>query len=132
MIKKSTVGICMTEDVLKIIDSAIKKTDFKSRSEFISEAIMWYLAKLNANDISKVLSPAVESTIRSASQKCEKNITTELYRYAIEIDIISHVIAKSNGIDDETMRKLREMCKKEVEYLSGKVSFENAYRVQKK
>lgn len=132
MIKKSTVGICMTEDVLKIIDSAIKKTDFKSRSEFISEAIMWYLAKINANDISKVLLPAVESTIRSASQKCEKNITTELYRYAIEIDIISHVIAKSNGIDDETMRKLREMCKKEVEYLSGKVSFENAYRVQKK
>ena len=61
-----------------------------------------------------------------------KGFTTELYRYAIEIDIISHVIAKSNGIDDETMRKLREMCKKEVEYLSGKVSFENAYRVQKK
>ena len=61
-----------------------------------------------------------------------KGFTTELYRYAIEIDIISHVIAKSTGIDDETMRKLREMCKKEVEYLSGKVSFENAYRVQKK
>ena len=85
MSKKSTVGICMTEDVLKIIDSAIKKTDFKSRSEFISEAIMWYLAKLNANDISKVLSPAVESTIRSASQKCEKNVTTELYRYNLVI-----------------------------------------------
>ena len=32
-----------------------------------------------------------------------KGFTTELYRYAIEIDIISHVIAKSNGIDNETI-----------------------------
>lgn len=132
MNKKTTIGISMPDEVLKIVDSNVEKTDFKSRSEFISEAVMWYLAKLNADNISKVLSPAVESTIRSASQKCEKNITTELYRYAIELDIISHAIAISNGIDDETMKKLREMCKKEVEFLSGKVSFENAYRIQKR
>lgn len=125
------VGIAMEDSLLKSIDSAIERTDFKSRSEFITEAVMYYLSALNVKDLSKVLSPAVESSVRAASHQVENNISGMLYKIAIELDILMHVTAATNEIDDTTLRKLRAMCVQEVNASCGKISFENAYKLQK-
>lgn len=125
------VGIAMEDKLLKSIDAALERTDFKSRSEFITEAVMYYLSVLNVNDLSKVLSPAVESSVRAASHQVENNISSMLYKMAIELDMVMHVVAATNEIDEVTLRKLRGMCVQEVNASNGKISFESAYRHQK-
>ena len=48
-------GISMERKVLSALDNARKKAGSKSRSEFISEAVLHYVATQNVNDISKIL-----------------------------------------------------------------------------
>lgn len=125
------VGIAMEDKLLKSIDAALERTDFKSRSEFITEAVMYYLSVLNVNDLSKILSPAVESSVRAASHQVENNISSMLYKMAIELDMVMHVVAATNEIDEVTLRKLRGMCVQEVNASNGRISFESAYHHQK-
>lgn len=131
MSRKKEFGVAMDPKLVTELDKALLDSDFKSRSEIISEAVMFYLATLNTKDISKVLSPAVESSIRAATHESENHISSMLYKMAVELDILMHVTAATNDIDYATLRKLRGMCVKEVNSSTGKISFESAYRIQK-
>ena len=64
---KNTVktGISIDSDLLARCDASISLTNAQSRSEFISDAIEYYIASLNAQGSSKVLTPALESVIGS-------------------------------------------------------------------
>ena len=59
------IGLYIGKDLLKACDNAIAQTNAISRSEFISNAIEFYIAWLNSKNISKVLTPALESVISS-------------------------------------------------------------------
>ena len=60
------IGVSMNTKLLNAIDSAMPKVDAISRSQFICKAVEYYLAALNVKDISNILSPAVESSIRAS------------------------------------------------------------------
>ena len=55
MSRKKEFGVAMDPKLVTELDKALLDSDFKSRSEIISEAVMFYLATLNTKDISKVL-----------------------------------------------------------------------------
>ena len=59
------IGLYIGKDLLKACDNAIAQTNATSRSEFISNAIEFYIAWLNSKNISKVLTPALESVSSS-------------------------------------------------------------------
>ena len=113
------------------LDKALLDSDFKSRSEIISEAVMFYLATLNTKDISKVLSPTVESSIRAATHESENHISSMLFKMAVEIDMMMHVTAATNEIDEGILSKLRGECVQEVKSSLGRISFDSAVRIQK-
>lgn len=52
------IGLYIGKDLLKACDNAISRTNVTSRSEFISNAIEFYIAWLNSKSVSKVLTPA--------------------------------------------------------------------------
>lgn len=56
-------GIYIDREILNRADEAMGKTNARSRSEFISEALEFYIAWLHSGEISKVLTPALESVI---------------------------------------------------------------------
>ena len=124
-------GISMERKVLSALDNARKKTGSKSRSEFITEAVLHYVATQNVNDISKILSPAVESSIRAANHESENHISSMLFKLAVEIDMMMHVTAATNDIDETTLSKLRGECVQEVKSSLGRISFDSAVRIQK-
>lgn len=56
-------GIYIDREILNRADEAMGKTNARSRSEFISEALEFYIAWLHSGEISKVLTPALEDSI---------------------------------------------------------------------
>jgi len=48
----------------------------------------------------------------------------------VETSKLSHVIAYSHGVDEETLLKLQGKCADEVKKINGAVSFEDAYYFQ--
>lgn len=125
------IGISMDTELLNAIDSSMKKAGAVSRSEFVCDAVSYYLAALNAQEISSVLSPAVEATIRATVQDSENHIKRMMFKTAVELDMMMHVVAATNEIDLSTLSKLRGMCVNEVKSSIGSVNFDNAAITQK-
>ena len=125
------IGVSMNTKLLNAIDSAMPKVDAISRSQFICKAVEYYLASLNVKDISNILSPAVESSIRASVRLSEMNISSILFKLAVETDMMMHITAATNEIDKGTLKDLREMCVEEVKSTIGRISFDSAVRTQK-
>lgn len=125
------IGVSMNIKLLNAIDSAMPKVDAVSRSQFICKAVEYYLAALNVKDISNILSPAVESSIRASVRLSEMNISSILFKLAVETDMMMHITAATNEIDKGTLKDLREMCVEEVKSTIGRINFDSAVRTQK-
>ena len=119
------IGLYIGKDLLKACDNAIAQTNATSRSEFISNAIEFYIAWLNSKNISKVLTPALESVISS------KILDTEDRIAGVELAMLMHVVAATNDITEDQLRDLRKICVDEVKRNSGKYKFDDAVRFQK-
>ena len=125
------IGVSMNTKLLNAIDSAMQKVDAVSRSQFICKAVEYYLAALNVKDISNILSPAVESSIRASVRLSEMNISRMLFKLAVEMDMMMHVTAATNEIDETTLKELRENCEYDVKTTIGTINFDKAVRIQK-
>ena len=59
------------------------------------------------------------------------NISRMLFKLAVETDMMMHITAATNEIDDRTLKDLREMCVEEVKSTIGRINFDSAVRTQK-
>lgn len=53
-----------------------------------------------------------------------------IYKFAVEQAITNNIVAYYNGVNDETVRELREMCSKDVAENNGIITFEEAMKFQ--
>ena len=119
------MGVYISKKLQDRVDHAIPKTDARSRSEFISDALELYLAWLDSYDYSKVLTPALESVIEAKIKE-----TDVLFKQGVELAILMHVIAASQQYDPDSLEELRKHCVNEVRKYSGRYRFEDAVAFQ--
>ncbi|MGN0247422.1 MAG: hypothetical protein ACI4DK_15840 [Lachnospiraceae bacterium] len=128
---KKRVGIYLTEKTLEICDSNIKRFDVKSRSDLVELAINYLIASNDTEITNNIITPRLESSIRGAVRSSENHISTMLFKLAVEIDMMMHITAATNDIDETTLSKLRGECVQEVKSSLGRISFDSAVRIQK-
>ena len=85
------MGVYISKKLQDRVDHAIPKTDARSRSEFISDALELYLAWLDSYDYSKVLTPALESVIEAKIKETENHIAGVLFKQGVEPTRISPI-----------------------------------------
>ena len=131
---KETVrtGVYMEKELLNRVDEAINKTNARSRSEFISDALELYLAWLHSEETSRVLTPALESVISGRIGDTENRIARVLFKQSVELAMLMHVVAATHAVRPEDLDNLRKMCVGEVSKVNGKFHFEDAVKLQKK
>ena len=125
------MGVYISKKLQDRVDHAIPKTDARSRSEFISDALELYLAWLDSYDYSKVLTPALESVIDARIKATEKNIGKVLFNISVELGLLQHVVAASQHYSPNTISDLRNVCIDEIKETHGVLPFENAVKYQK-
>ena len=54
-----------------------------------------------------------------------------LFKLAVEVGALTHMVAAINDIDDGTLQRLRIMCVDEVKRINGIINFEKAVRYQR-
>ena len=123
------IGLYINQALLKACDDAIARTNATSRSELISNAIEFYIAWLNSKNISRVLTPALESVIGSKILDTEDRIARVLFKQGVELAM--HVVAATNDVTEGQLKDLRKICVDEVKRNSGKYKFDDAVRFQK-
>lgn len=124
-------GFYVEKELLNRADEAIGKTRARSRSEFISDALEFYIAWLHSEETGKVLTPALESVIGAKIKDTENRIARVLYKQSVELAMLMHVVAATHMVRPEDLESLRKMCVNEVSKVNGKFNFDDAVRMQK-
>ncbi len=125
------ISVYMDNDLLRKCDITISKKEISSRSEFISKALESYLAYININDNSSVLTPALESVITAKILDTEERISRVIFKQSVELAMLMNVIAATNHIDINELNELRNYCEEIVKKSCGRYNFDNAVKLQK-
>ena len=112
------------------VKAAIPLSNCRSQNEFVEQALNHYCACLQAQDSSSILAPALVNAVRAAVQNSENHISRLLFKLAVEVDILMHVMASAVEIDPVVLDQLRGVCVREVKKSSGAISLEKAVRYQ--
>ena len=115
-------GISIDADLLARCDASIPLTNAGSRSEFVSDALEYYIATLYAQDSSKVLTPALESVVSSMIALTEERISRMIFKLAVEIAMLNHQYAAAYNTEEDYINWLRDHCKQEVAMLNGRMN----------
>lgn len=115
------IGVYISEELLDQCDAAVEKSGADSRSEFICDAIMHYIAVINMQESSKVLTPALESVIGSKIALTEDRINQMLFKVAVELAIQNHLTAGRYRYENDYLDGLRDYCVQEVKALNGRM-----------
>ena len=117
----SRIGVYIGDDLLARCDAAMEKTNADSRSEFIRDALEHYIAVINVQESSKVLTPALESVIGSKIALTEDRISQLLFKLTVEIAVQNHLTAGRYRYEDGYLDSLRDYCVQQVKALNGRV-----------
>ena len=123
-------GFYIEEDLLEQVDGLLEQADVKSRNEFLNQALKFYIGYLISEKIENYMLSTISSVMHSTVKDSENRMARAMYKLAVEISKLSHVIAYSHGVDEEALGKLQAKCTDEVKRINGAVTFEDAYRFQ--
>ena len=108
----------------------MENTNADSRSEFIRDALEHYIAVINMQESSRVLTPALESVIGSKIALTEDWINRIVFKLGVEVAMMNNILASTHNIDPDSMEALRRYCTDEVASIGGKYQLEDAVEFQ--
>ena len=111
---------------LQAVREHYREDDCRSQSEFIENAILFYLGYITAEKPKSFLPSMFLSTMKGIIAESDNRTSGLLFKIAVELAILQNLIAATNDVDEVIMTKLRGECIKEVKKLHGVFSFEKA------
>ena len=124
-------GFYIAEELLEQVDNLLQQADVRSRNEFLNQALKFYIGYLTSEKIENYMLSTISSVMHATVKDSENRMARAMYKLAVETSKLSHVIAYSHGVDEETLMKLQGKCAEEVKKINGAVIFEEAYKYQK-
>ncbi len=128
---KQHCSYMIDDKVVNKIEDNIKEEGSKNKSEFVEKAIDFYCGYLTTDKCKDYLPDVIISTVGAKLEGLENRMAKLIFKAAVELDMVLHVLAATNDIDESTLSGLRGMCVEEVKRLQGTISLDKALRFQK-
>ena len=129
---KSKYAIYLYPSQMEEIKNLMDQANAKSQSEFVSDAIQFYIGYLQQGKNVDYLAPIIAQTIKEEIRSTEKNISQILFKLAVESAMLSELQATQIRVPQDQMEQLRRMCSRIVGENNGIITFEKAYDHQHK
>ena len=129
--KKNKFALWAYPQTMKAVEQHFKDDGCRSQSEFIEKAVHFYVAYLDEERHVNYLSPLIMETVAATIKGSEQHITRILFKIAVELGKLSHMMATAHSVDEETLRQLHVMCINEVRKINGIIDYEDAVKFQK-
>lgn len=120
-------------ETMECVDMLYATDNCKSRTEFIEKAIRFYCGYLlnKETTATEFIAPQLATLTEGIIKGTEQRLSRAMFKIAVELGAISHMLAAVHKIDDKTMVNLRAMCTDEVKRINGIINFEKAVRYQR-
>ena len=124
--KKVRFALYVNQSALDLVDEYFEKDNCFSKSEFIENAIRFYVSYLSSDTNIPYLSTVVMSTMDSLLKENTNRLSKLIFKLAVELAITMNVVAANQGVDKEVLNSLRGECIKEVKKTNGIFTFDEA------
>lgn len=128
---KTKFALWAYPQTLKDVETHYRYDNCRSQSEFIEKAIRFYIGYLDEEKGVNYISPMITETVKAQINGTEQRLARLLFKVAVELGKLTHMLAAMNDVDDATLYKLRLMCSDEVKRINGIINFEKAVRYQR-
>lgn len=130
---KKTFGLQVYPETMLLVDSLFKRDNCRSKSEFIEKAVRFYCGYiLNKEEAAmEFIAPQIKTMTDGIIKSSEQRLSRAMFKIAVELGAVTHILAATNDIDDNTLFDLRNMCTDEVKRINGIINFEKAVRYQR-
>ena len=129
--KKVRFALYVNQSALDLVDEYFEKDNCFSKSEFIENAIRFYVSYLSSDTNIPYLSTVVMSTIDSLLKENTNRLSKLIFKLAVELAITMNIVAANQGVDKEVLNTLRGECIKEVKKTNGIFTFDEADKWQR-
>lgn len=128
---KKKIALYLYQAKIDEIDCLVTQLGVSSRTEFIENAInnymeQYYLAKF------KHLPASIETVLLSSIEKLEQNVSSFLFKNAVEMAMMAQVLAMIAEIAPEDLRVLREQVTVLVKHSIGQLDLEAMMKQREK
>ena len=127
---KTKYAIYLYPSQMEEIKNLVDQANAKSQSEFVSDAIRFYIGYLQQGKNVDYLAPIIAQTIQEEIRNTEKNISQILFKLAVESAMLAELQATQIHVNDEQMEQLRRMCSRIVAENNGIITLEKAIKHQ--
>lgn len=125
---KEKLAVYFTAEERENIDRWYQATDCRSRTEFIAEAVRFYIDYLKTGNAGTVLPAAIGSVIDGKLDTFETHMARLLFKQSVEMDMLLRMAADTQGLSDEYLQELRTDSIKAVRRMQGTLTFEQVNR----
>ena len=120
-------------ETMDIVNMLYQNDNCKSKTEFIEKAVRFYCGYLLNKEhmATEFIAPQLAEITEGIVKGSEQKLSRAMFKIAVELGAVTHMLAALNNIEDETLFKLRQMCTDEVKRINGVINFEKAVRYQR-
>lgn len=124
-------GFWITEDMDKEIDAYLQLDNCDSQSEFVMNALKFYIGYMNTKNAGAFLPEALSAMLTGTLDGFAGRIGSLLFKQGVDINVMSHIIAYDTEIDDAEYEHLRGKAIRDMKRTNGRISFKDALDFQK-
>ncbi|MBR2131470.1 MAG: hypothetical protein IJ955_02860 [Oscillospiraceae bacterium] len=128
---KVKFSLWLSPEVRKEVEDFCRENRHLSQSEFIENAVSFYLAYLHAQKAEMLLPNAVAEMIDGKLEIMMKKLGRMLFKHAVETNITNHLIAADTDLSQQTYEHLRNRSVREVRETNGEITFLDDLKFQK-
>ena len=112
------------------VKAAIPLANCQSQNEFVEQALLHYCGCLQAAEAACILAPELAATLRMTVRDSATHTCRLIFKLAVEVDMLMHVLASGMEIDPAVLDKLRGRCVQELMSTNGGSYFKDAVNYQ--
>ena len=124
---KKKYAYWMYPSMVKEIEKSLDMANATSKSDFVCQAVNFYIRYLHLGKSMNLLAPVLENTVHSEVESAERNLSEMMFKIAVELGMISNQLCNVYQFDRNAFKKLRENVAEEIATTNGVFTFEDAY-----
>lgn len=114
-------------DILKMVDDNYKDDNCQTKNEYICKAIEYYTGQLATQKHDQFISTKVASLLRSLIKESDHKTEKIVFKLAVEIAMMMHLIARSQNVSQEDLDWLRSKSIDDIKGTNGTLKFDDIY-----
>lgn len=130
--EKNRHTVWLTDEAWNQVKGHYQGDNCSTQNEYIEKAIRFYSGYLDAERADDYLPRVLAEVLNGKLGALGDRVGRLLFKLSVDDAVMCNLIAADMDVDLDTLKKVRARCVREVKETNGTISFEDAFKFQKR